>query len=454
MIFKHLLLSSSELGTPHIISRSPAAKQDDNSFSRASVCGLFLTISFCLLAQPSGSLLYERPRSPLGRAIFLFWRLNPLACFLEIIILAFASFYGVCFVIKQSPADFTSLTNHMCAMGSAIQMLRIHGRSPEGWSALEDSQGQTNGIDNPSFPGDPGPTYQLDASVQNEPFLAPSFVLHKPQLGDANTSATSPQRPAGVESGGITSTQSKATKPAELALDLFGTAGALIVIIKLASIAVPLYIRLPAATMITSWALVQALYLASKFHNTDKKYIIRHTLHLERKLQDEILWKIFTILLLPLFAYLGYIVLHNAPAPIHIIVPIFTIAYPYLGTYPYIYTRAPRTEERLLGVMFLLGLYQLHALAVSSWMTHETPFWFDFIMPFFIIVSDLFNWATLPNIFIAARSEEEGRSREVECFRCLNLGCNLVATGFFFSGVTILYDPSGTHKLAWLDWLG
>jgi hypothetical protein len=60
----------------------PAA-EDDNTFSRASVFGVVLTLSFCLLTQPSGSLLYKKPSSVFGRVVFFFWRLNPLACAAE-----------------------------------------------------------------------------------------------------------------------------------------------------------------------------------------------------------------------------------------------------------------------------------------------------------------------------------------------------------------------------------
>jgi hypothetical protein len=49
---------------------------ENNTFTRGAMFGLFLTLSFCLLSQPYGSLVY---RSQCG----VFWRLSPLACIYE-----------------------------------------------------------------------------------------------------------------------------------------------------------------------------------------------------------------------------------------------------------------------------------------------------------------------------------------------------------------------------------
>lgn len=54
---------------------------------------MFLTLSLCLLTQPYGSLLY-RPLSSENssgflRRVFFLWRLNPLACAGEALVIGF-----------------------------------------------------------------------------------------------------------------------------------------------------------------------------------------------------------------------------------------------------------------------------------------------------------------------------------------------------------------------------
>ncbi|KAK1833526.1 hypothetical protein QBC39DRAFT_346232 [Podospora conica] len=59
----------------------------DNAFSRQSVFGLFLTLIFCLLTQPPGTLIYVPYATPTLTLAFL--RLNPLYCLIETLIIVF-----------------------------------------------------------------------------------------------------------------------------------------------------------------------------------------------------------------------------------------------------------------------------------------------------------------------------------------------------------------------------
>ncbi|KAK1752273.1 hypothetical protein QBC47DRAFT_390158 [Echria macrotheca] len=59
---------------------STSLSDDSNQVSRSEVFGIFLTLSFCLLSQPSGSLIYRPwPLYP--------WRLNPIACLAEAVLI-------------------------------------------------------------------------------------------------------------------------------------------------------------------------------------------------------------------------------------------------------------------------------------------------------------------------------------------------------------------------------
>ena len=91
----------------------PDCTDAGNEFSIRNVVGLFLTLSLCLLTQPYGSLLYR----PLGdsfssrflqRAFFL-WRLNPLACVGEAIVVAYSILLTLWSAMKEGYRILPSL---------------------------------------------------------------------------------------------------------------------------------------------------------------------------------------------------------------------------------------------------------------------------------------------------------------------------------------------------------
>ncbi|KAI8630808.1 hypothetical protein F5Y19DRAFT_483451 [Xylariaceae sp. FL1651] len=77
-----------------------AVADSSNTFTRANVFGLFLTLSICLLIQPIGSFLFARPSGSVGRVLFFFWRLNPIACIVEAVFLLATFCDGVLEAIK------------------------------------------------------------------------------------------------------------------------------------------------------------------------------------------------------------------------------------------------------------------------------------------------------------------------------------------------------------------
>ncbi|KLU84986.1 hypothetical protein MAPG_04020 [Magnaporthiopsis poae ATCC 64411] len=76
-------------------SEGPDSPSNASEFSTANVVGMFLTLSLCLLTQPYGSLFYRPYGSAFGRLVFFFWRLNPLACACEAVIIAGSLFHFV-----------------------------------------------------------------------------------------------------------------------------------------------------------------------------------------------------------------------------------------------------------------------------------------------------------------------------------------------------------------------
>src|SRR5437667_3670577 len=157
---QHIILGSYKAENPDSLAQSPSS-DGRNTFSRANVFGMFLTLSLCLLVQPFGSLLYTKPKGAFGRVIFFFWRLNPLACVMEVLLLAIALIDGIWMALKEwrapsgSPIGFWK---HLQVTATAVQLLRGIGQLPEHWRALGEEP-QQSGIarssaiaDEPSLP--------------------------------------------------------------------------------------------------------------------------------------------------------------------------------------------------------------------------------------------------------------------------------------------------------------
>lgn len=65
-----------------------------SKFSIENFVGMFLTLGLCLLTQPYGSLLYrplgDKNSSKSRRRVFFLWRLNPLACVGEAVVIGYS----------------------------------------------------------------------------------------------------------------------------------------------------------------------------------------------------------------------------------------------------------------------------------------------------------------------------------------------------------------------------
>lgn len=100
---------------------------DGDEFSRASVFGVFLTLGFCLLTQPFGSLFYVKRRRFAGRLFFYCWRLNPLACLAEALLILYLLVYGVYDALKKTSnptATPLSLRTRLYLNATAILFVR------------------------------------------------------------------------------------------------------------------------------------------------------------------------------------------------------------------------------------------------------------------------------------------------------------------------------------------
>jgi hypothetical protein len=165
---------------PMVGSQTVLPPANNNTFSLANVFGVFLTLSFCLLTQPFGSLLYAKPAGVFGRIVFFFWRLNPLACLAEAVLILYGLLDAIWTAIRNlhgAPTTRVGFGESMHIAATAILLLRGHGRLPEHWRAItvEDTE-QSSG---------PGPTTGIDEQDQGEP--PPAYKPH-PQPSSAEGS--------------------------------------------------------------------------------------------------------------------------------------------------------------------------------------------------------------------------------------------------------------------------
>lgn len=336
--------------------RDMPSNDENSTFSQANVFVLFLSLSLCLLVQPFGSVLYVRPTSILGRTVFFFWRLNPLACILEVLLLLFALVDGVWAAFQQrhvSPDNPMGFWGHLQVTFAATSLLRSHGRLPDHSKAagngsqyfrMTQASQRVASLYNPS-----PPTAQNDmvnTIVEAMPrhsenelvmLLSPDYSTPNsggPYLdresspnGDIDITGHQPTSPRvrslpQLEGGGaqdldfeiarLTSTSRIfSTAPrrshAEHTISFFSIVAVILIVIKLAAVTIPTHIAVPAWFMVCGWAAVQALLLTSprrELNSTSAMALIRRAVALEEKLNHQATRAILTILLLPVFGYL------------------------------------------------------------------------------------------------------------------------------------------------------
>ncbi|KAK3319567.1 hypothetical protein B0T19DRAFT_445372 [Cercophora scortea] len=228
----------------------PTATQDDttSTFSHESVFGMFLTLSLCLLTQPYGSLLYRPPTKythsythsdgydSFVRAGFFLWRLSPVACISEAIVICFLTYRALLAAWKvgalPEPLRVTSWpfydprheqnakwTAHCHRYAAAILLLRANNISQ---SSLDDI----------IHAGGGGTMQEQDSG---------------PSQGDRDHLPRC--RP--WENVGL------AHK--DRWVDLVTTFSVVVVVVKLAAMTLPWTVRVPAALLVVGWFGVQLL---------------------------------------------------------------------------------------------------------------------------------------------------------------------------------------------------
>lgn len=330
--------------------------------------GLFLTLSFCLLVQPVGSLLYTWPPSSFGRAIFFFWRLSPLASAMEalLLVIGLLDSVRVAFTEQHMPLEGPmGFWKHLQLNIMAIKSLREHEQLPAHHRAIDneervhwtesiqpsgpvewpnpvDRATQNDGTevtidpapgnrDNGSItlllpnPSRPSPssihrpyynisTHNISIDITDRQSIIPvtyqrSAVEAEEGIGDRPSDfAVIPHLPASRFDE--TATVRNILPRAERLINISSTVSVIVVIIKLAALTIPSNIRIPAWCMVTSWATVQTLVLMSpshhKLNHIDTSYLALRRVKLEETLNNPVSWAVLPLLFIPLFECLTY----------------------------------------------------------------------------------------------------------------------------------------------------
>lgn len=269
----------------------------DSEFSLENVVGMFLTLSLCLLTQPYGSLFYSPPHddesTTLKQSAFAFWRLNPLACLSEAVIVCFLLTQALGSAVKggvlpelsrrfpfYSPGSVRNRRwrEHWHVHAAALLLLRANshdggphyhqnllGRllSPSFW----DHSAQETGPHNNASPRESN-TYFHQVSEQVE--IEASTVF--PTLSDP-ASGVLRRRTSRLGSGLPTAGNLSHEKLLQLRkalgtnvlahrekwVDLVTTFSVLVIMVKLAATTLPWDIRVASVFFLTGWSSIQLL---------------------------------------------------------------------------------------------------------------------------------------------------------------------------------------------------
>lgn len=353
-----------------LLTESGSTPSDDgnNAFSRANAFGLFLTLSFCLLVQPVGSLLYTWPPSSFGRAIFFFWRLSPLASAMEALLLVIGLLDSIRDAFMEQHMSLEGpmgFWKHLQLNIMAVRSLREQEQLPDHHGAIDneerfhwtesiqpsgpvewphpvDRATQNNGTEvtvNPasgdrdngsitllllnfsrsSLSSIHGPDYNISTpnisiDITDRQSIIPatyqrSALEAEEGIGDRPSDFTV-TRCLSASRSDETATIRNTLPRTERLIDISSTVSVIVVIVKLAALTIPSNIRIPAWCMVASWATVQTLVLMSpshhKLNHIDTSYLISRRVKLEETLNDPISWAVLPLLFIPLFECLTY----------------------------------------------------------------------------------------------------------------------------------------------------
>jgi hypothetical protein len=299
---------------------------NSQELSRANLFGLFLTLQLCLFTQPYGSLLFRRTGG-------LFWRCNPIAAFVEGLLIAFYLLQTIVKCIRTAlqqrgqrfrPRLWANISDELHATACALLLLRgecylenslIEGLMTDDFLEQEESRLPENATG-----GEPA-AHEMTA-------LPTSTALDgtvEPQVGVLRRRTTELEANIPVNAPGRTSEPSQAQRLQEAydanamahrewRIDLVTIISVLIVLVKILAMSGAILFRVVAGIWISAWLSLQVLLFLFHSHGSPTPeghdlLILRTARRLRNRLGEANNWVgLFLILETPLLGYIGYVV--------------------------------------------------------------------------------------------------------------------------------------------------
>jgi hypothetical protein len=486
----------------------PGAEAPESSpFTQANLVGLFLTLSLCLLTQPWGSLLYR----PLSRSwplitqfCFFLWRLNPIACVAEAVVIAICLVDTIHSVWRR---DRFSLSSHAHELHITAATLLIFRTSEHDGLDLQRVLSRPLDI---TGNGSARTLSRLDLLLSEAGL--PGFGsggASSAGNGRPTDGATSSPTTTEAQAGSSSEAQQQAEPAVELSsslgpavmarkerwVDLMASVSILIVMVKLAASSLPWSISVVAAWfMVTGWVAVQALLYLVHLRELDDSAARAITLREGRVRQlmgHSVTACLVHLAVLPPLVYLGYVAgfaMSLCAPPEGSCYPLSTLAsipfhgvlsddcrntswitdllYTPLVLFPLLFLVAahlPLCAPVAIALIFgfwlregrgaCSGVFFSLSLAIPLWAGEIYFFAFtgDTGVNWYIFLVHLNSMALLVAMFyFSFRTSWKGSASEGSFAICFST----IAWAPVILGVIRRYDEGGTFKPEWLEYLG
>lgn len=301
--------------------------------------GLFLTLSFCLLAQPTGSLLYSRPTIFVDGMVSFFWRINPLTGAMEAVLVLVAFLDTVrrwllTLTLSEGRAS-QGLFNRLHITARALHLLRgrwmanprviessptsnppnqrsspVRGRFFPPRTSILSSENDSESLP-PPYLDESSPASSLDIVDRTRVAVAGSPPMPSSTQPPTASDLERAMPPGlGRQGRGVRRKRKSVLSRSEFIANIVSTTAMTTVIAKLVSIRVPLHFHVAAWLMTSSWIAVQVVLLLAydgarvEVASGFEEDIAARALQLRAFIHHDATWITLFVLLIPLFGHL------------------------------------------------------------------------------------------------------------------------------------------------------
>lgn len=461
---------------------TPPATQSE--FTAANVFGLFLTLTLCLLSQPVGSLLYCAGRpGPFRSLVLALWRLNPLACVSEALIISIAIGQTTWATLQNRQASFREWRTRLRRTAAALLLLRAQAWTKDGFlvvprlfwvagvegyppdrsmgyrelfTSLElEHQATTHGTREPPPPERPG-LWPAAARIRMEK----SFDLSR------GTDVLPP--PDNLRDGfpDLGQLLGSHASHSEVFIQAVASVGVLSVVVKIAASKLPWTVKLPASFMVAGWCAVQALLFLLQGGETSEAEM-QKTAHVARDIDRAILsgthvadqWRaswtrigIIYVTPLPVAVWLAASIMthtmfseDNPKSFLWVLITIFE-----MGAIPPIILVL--LSNIVSGVLFL-GLVAITGLVLVL-VYGPTPETGGLVMVYAVGYLHFFPLVLVLALPASLTPQEMVWGSNTGRLEAVGVVVHVVISFVLFLALFYYYDASKTVKPEWLEWLG